>query len=34
MASYEGWAVVSLMGHNERYGWIQEADLSKSGCGC
>ena len=26
MASYEGWAIVALMGHNERYGWITEAE--------
>lgn len=26
MASYEGWAILALMGHNERYGWVQEAE--------
>lgn len=26
MASYEGWAVLALMGRNERYGWVQEAE--------
>lgn len=26
MPSYEGWAILSLMGHNERYGWVRETE--------